>query len=101
MTSIDIPSAKDTRSLTVYINVQLTVQFSHGNIRATLVTGCLSFYVDEGGFLLRKWSCSDPSVLESIPNDLRDPQATIILSDSDQYTKTWVWSGMRQVITFV
>ena len=41
-----------------------------------------------GGFLLRKWSSSDPSVLESIPIDLRDPQATVILSDSNQYTKT-------------
>ena len=38
--------------------------------------------------MLRKWSCSDPSVLESILADLRDSQATVILSDSDQYTKT-------------
>ena len=42
----------------------------------------------KGGFLLRKWSCSDQSVLESIPIDLRDSQATVILSESDQYTKT-------------
>ena len=42
----------------------------------------------KGGFLLRKWSCSDPCVLESIPIDLRDSQATVILSHSDQYTKT-------------
>lgn len=44
--------------------------------------------LDRGGFLLRKWSSSDPSVLESIPVELRDPQATVVLSDSDQYTKT-------------
>ena len=31
------------------------------------------------GFLLRKWSCSDPCVLESIPTDLRDSQATLTL----------------------
>ena len=42
----------------------------------------------KGGFLLRKWSCSDPSVLESIPPDLRDSQAIVVLSDSDRYTKT-------------
>ena len=42
----------------------------------------------KGGFLLRKWSCSDPCVLESIPTDLRDSQATVILSHTDQYTKT-------------
>ena len=49
----------------------------------------------KGGFLLRKWSCSDPHVLESIPNDLRDSQATVILSHSDQYTKTLgiEWNG--------
>ena len=41
-----------------------------------------------GGFLLRKWSSSDPSVLKRIPKDLRDSQATVTLSDSDQYTKT-------------
>ena len=38
-----------------------------------------------GGFTLHKWSCSDPSVLESIPTDLRDSQATVILFDSSQY----------------
>ena len=42
----------------------------------------------KGGFLLRKWSCSDPSMLESIPPDLRESQTTVILSDSDRYTKT-------------
>ena len=41
-----------------------------------------------GGFLLHKWSSSDPSVLESIFIYLRDPQATVILSDSEQYIKT-------------
>ncbi|XP_064396444.1 uncharacterized protein LOC135343372 [Halichondria panicea] len=41
-----------------------------------------------GGFLLRKWSSSDPSVLKRIPKDLRDSQATVALSESDQYTKT-------------
>ena len=42
----------------------------------------------KGGFLLRKWSCSDPYILESIPTDLRDSEASDILSHSDQYTKT-------------
>ena len=42
----------------------------------------------KGGFLLCKWGSSEPSVLESIPADLRDSLATIILSDSDRYTKT-------------
>ncbi len=40
------------------------------------------------GFLLRKWNCSDPSVLKEVPPDLKDPQGSIFLSESDQYTKT-------------
>ena len=48
----------------------------------------MHFLFQRGGFTLRKWSCSDPSVLESIPTDLKDSQATVILSDSSQYTKT-------------
>ena len=42
----------------------------------------------KGGFLLRKWSCSDPTVLESISPDLRESQAAVVLSDSDRYSKT-------------
>ena len=37
---------------------------------------------------MRKWNCSDPSVLKDVPSELRDSQATVVLSDSDQYTKT-------------
>ena len=54
----------------------------------SLVWGLHRLAPIKGGFLLRKWSCSDPYVLESIPTDLRDSQATVILSHSDQYTKT-------------
>ena len=42
----------------------------------------------KGDFLLRKWSSSDPVVVESIPIELRDTHATIALSESDQYAKT-------------
>jgi hypothetical protein len=41
-----------------------------------------------GGFLLRKWNCSDPKVLQSIAPELRDSRQVITLSDSEQYTKT-------------
>ena len=34
-----------------------------------------------GGFLLRKWSCSDPNVLQSVPNQLKDSQAVFSKSD--------------------
>ena len=55
---------------------------------AVKLQGELSSLFLKGGFVLRKLSCSDPSVLESIPTDLRHSQATVILSDCDQYTKT-------------
>ena len=43
---------------------------------------------NRGGFLLHKWNCSDPSVLKSISLDSKDPLATIVLTDTEQYTKT-------------
>ena len=43
---------------------------------------------NRGGFLLRKWNCSDPAVLKGISPDLKDPLATIVLTDTDQYIKT-------------
>lgn len=41
-----------------------------------------------GGFTLRKWNCSNPSVLELIPDDLRDTQSLCTLPDEGGYTKT-------------
>lgn len=44
--------------------------------------------LQRGGFLLRKWSGSDKSLLERIPSEWIDSQASVILTESDQYTKT-------------
>ena len=41
-----------------------------------------------GGFLLRKWNSSDPSVLEKIPQELRDTNRTQTISEVNEYTKT-------------
>ena len=41
-----------------------------------------------GGFLLRKWNSSDPSVLEEIPEELRDTRDVQTISDMNEYTKT-------------
>ena len=43
---------------------------------------------DKGGFLLRKWKVSEPSVLQQIVPGLRDSQCTISISDPESYTKT-------------
>ena len=41
-----------------------------------------------GGFLLRKWNANDPSVLQSIPEELRDTSNVQTISKSNEYTKT-------------
>ena len=59
-----------------------------------------------GGFLLRKWNSSDPSVLEKIPQELRDTNHTQTISEVNEYTKTlgieWNISadGFRLTIAF-
>ncbi len=39
----------------------------------------------KGGFLLRKWNSSDPTVLENVTPELKDTQPS---PSSEQYTKT-------------
>ncbi len=41
-----------------------------------------------GGFLLRKWNCSNPTVLEHVADDLKDPQSLCSIPDPSEYTKT-------------
>ena len=41
-----------------------------------------------GGFTLRKWNCSNPTVLKSIPEELRDPRPQCTLPSDSEYTKT-------------
>ena len=48
----------------------------------------LQALLGKGGFLLRKWNTSEPSVLQHVKPDLRDSQCTLSISDPDSYTKT-------------
>jgi hypothetical protein len=41
-----------------------------------------------GGFLLRKWNSSNPSVLEEIPEELRDTRDVQTIFEINEYTKT-------------
>ena len=41
-----------------------------------------------GGFLLRKWNTSEPSILQHIAPELRDAKCTLSISNPDQCTKT-------------
>jgi len=50
----------------------------------------LSNLFTEGSFLLRKWNCSEPAVLDNLPSDLKDLGATQKFQEvtQEQYTKT-------------
>ena len=41
----------------------------------------------QGGFLLRKWKSSEPSVLRNLPAELLDPQSSYIIPDPDGFAK--------------
>lgn len=41
-----------------------------------------------GGFVLRKWNSNDPSVLEKIPEELRDSREVQAFHESAQYSNT-------------
>ncbi len=42
----------------------------------------------KGGFLLRKWNSSEPTVLQHIPPDLKDSKPCLSIPCHEQYTKT-------------
>ena len=48
----------------------------------------LTHLFSRGGFVLRKWNSSDPSVLEEIPEELRDTNCIQTISEVGEYTKT-------------
>ena len=58
--------------------------------KAVQLQGEMQSLFNRGGFLLRKWNCSDPSVLKDVSPELKDSQVTVVLSEPDQYTKTLV-----------
>ena len=43
---------------------------------------------DKEGFLLRKWTANEPSVLQHIDPDLQDAWCAISISDPESYMKT-------------
>ena len=42
----------------------------------------------QGEFLLRKWSSSDPSIIQHLSPDLHETQEIHLISDENGYTKT-------------
>ena len=55
---------------------------------ALLLQQQLTELFSRGGFVLRKWNSNDPSVLENIPEDLRDSCEVHTFSEANKYSKT-------------
>lgn len=70
----------------LYVDDCLTGSDSHEG--AVKLHHKLQAMLDKGGFLLRKWNASEPSVLQHIDPDLRAARCAILISDPESYTKT-------------
>ena len=57
----------------------------------------LQDFFAQGGFLLRKWNSSEPTVLQHITSELRETQCTHLIPCLDEYTKTlgMEWNANR------
>ena len=66
----DCSSGADTPSMAITLQQQLHDVFT------------------QGGFLLRKWNSSDPLVLQSISENLRDSREVHPILETNEYTKT-------------
>ena len=80
------PRATDQVKKSFYVDDYLG--FASSVQEAVELQGEMHRLFQRGGFLLRKCGSSNPTVLESIPTELRDTNATIALSEPDQYAKT-------------
>lgn len=84
--SMEHPNAAKVVSESFYVDDCLTG--SNSPEEAVELHRELQALFDKGGFLLRKWNASEPSVLQHIDPDLQDAQQTISISDPESYTKT-------------
>ena len=55
---------------------------------ADSVTEAMKLQQELGGFLLRKWSSSNPSVLKDLPAELKAMQTSCTIPDPSEYVKT-------------
>ena len=84
--ALDYPQAVDAVEKSFYVADGLTGAESIEE--AIELQGQLQALFSEGGFLLRKWNSSVPTVLQHIPFELREIQSTHSIPSPDEYTKT-------------
>ena len=59
-----------------------------GSLVRTLIKKQLQELFAKAGFLLRKWRCSSPAVLQNVSLELRDQQIAQSIPDADSFVKT-------------
>ena len=84
--SLEFPAAAKAVNESFYVD--------DGLVGADSIEGAISLQRQlqelfaRGDFTLRKWNCSNPAVLELIPEELKDTQSLCTLPDEGGYTKT-------------
>ena len=84
--ALDYPLAADAVHKSFCVDDCLTGADSPDE--ATELQRQLQDLFSQGGFLLRKWMSSHPSVPQHIPPELRDPQCKHAVPDPSKYSKT-------------
>ena len=80
------PPAAETTTTSFYIDDCLT---GADNVDAAIeLQEQLQELFSRGGFILRKWNCSETSVLQAIPRELCESREVHLISDAENYTKT-------------
>ncbi len=86
LTAVEYPNAAREASKSFYVDDGLTG--ANSVEEAIELQKELQTLFSKGGFLLRKWNSSDPTVLHQIEHELRDTQSTISFTDPEvNYTK--------------
>ena len=83
--SHEFPMAAKVVHKSFYIDDGLT---GAADSESALLLYQLHSLFSRGGLVLRKWNSNDPSVLDKIPEDLRDSREVQTFSEDDQYSKT-------------
>ena len=84
--TLEYPQAADVVNKSFYVDDGLTGADSVQE--AVKLQGQLQDLFSKGGFFLRKWNSSDPSVLRHLSPDLKECQSMQMMPTSDEYIKT-------------
>ena len=82
----EFPKAAEVVHISFYVDDCLTG--ASDSKSALLLQQQLTTLFSCGGFVLRKWNSSDPSVLEKIPESLRNTHEVQTFSETDEYSRT-------------